>query len=117
MSILRRLLPRRDRADRRGAPLVVIQINFFGFDAAAWVRGLLHRRRRIAAIEPPRRSMPSSFIGGGRSLAGRALAELDAQIPSEPRHFHGAAPVVEEAPATDPAPPVRILLGRPHRGR
>jgi len=116
MSILRRLLPRRDRADRRVAPLIVVNI-FVGLDAAGWLRGLLRRRRRIAAIEPPRRSMPSSFIGGGRSLAGRALAELDAQIPSEPRHFHGAAPVVEEAPATDPAPPVRILLGRPHRGR
>jgi hypothetical protein len=100
MSILRRLFGR-DRADRpvRG-PLVVIQINFFGLDTTGWLRGLLRRRRRALAGEAPRRiSRQSSFVGGGRSQASRALADLDSRIiePSEPRGFdHGAAPVVDE---------------------
>lgn len=98
MSILRRLLARRERSDRpsdRG-PLIVVNINFFGFDAAGWLRGLVRRRRPIPASEAPRRiSTQSSFGGGGR---GRALAELDARIePSEPRGFdHGHAPVIDE---------------------
>jgi len=101
MSILRRLVARRERGDRpsdRG-PLIVVNmnINFLGFDAAGWLRGLVRRRRRIPASEAPRRiSTQSSFVGGGR---GRALAELDARIePSElPRGFdHGAAPVIDE---------------------
>jgi hypothetical protein len=117
-SIIRRLFARRgergDRPSDRG-PLVVVNI-FVGLDATAgWVRGLLRRRRRVPASEAPRRSMPSSFIGGGRS---RALSELDSCIPNEPRRSdRGAGPVMDEAePATDPAPPVRIYLGRLRRG-
>jgi hypothetical protein len=116
MKIFGRLFNRRDReiSDRpsvRG-PLIVVNVNFFGLDAH-WLRGLL-RRRRIAPPRPTRPiSMQSSFLGGGRA---RALAELDGRI--ESRGFdRGSAPVVEEAPATEPAPPVRILLGRPGRER
>lgn len=99
MSILRRLFGR-ERADRpvRG-PLIVVNINFFGVDAAHWLRGLLQPRRRVQASGAPRRiSTQSSFVRGGRSLAGRALAELDSRIePSEPRGFdHGHAPVIDE---------------------
>jgi len=120
-SIMRRLFSRRgERGDRpavRG-PLIIVNVNFFGADAARWFFGFLRRRRPAPAIEPPPRprSMPSSFISGGRS---RALAELDACIPNEPRGFdRRAGPVINEAePATDPAPPVRIYLGRPRRER
>jgi len=117
--MLRRLFARRgERADRPAArgPLVVINLNFFFGLGAPILRGLL--RRQAPELEPPRRprSMPSSFIGGGRS---RALSELDACIPNEPRGFdRGAGPVINEAePATELAPPVRILLGRPRRER
>jgi hypothetical protein len=108
-----RLFSRR-RADRPAArgPLVVINLNFFFGLGAPILRGLL--RRQAPALEPPRRprSMPSSFVGGGRS---RALSELDACIPNEPRGFdRRAGPVINEA---EPAPPVRILLGRPGRER
>jgi hypothetical protein len=101
MKIFDRLFDRRDwqlsdRPARVRGPLVVIQINFFGFDTTGWLRGLLRRRRRALAGEAPRRiSTQSSFVGGGRA---RALAELDARIePSEPSGFdHGAAPVIDE---------------------
>jgi hypothetical protein len=114
MKIFGRLFDRRDRqiSDRpsvRG-PLIVVNVNFFGLDAARWFFGFLRRRRRAPAIEAARRiSTQSSFIGGGRA---RALAELDARIePVQSARFdHGAGPVVDEA---DPAPPIRIYLGRP----
>jgi len=111
-----RLFARR-RADRPAArgPLIIVNLNFFFGLGAPILRGLL--RRGAPAIEPPPRprSMPSSFISGGRS---RALAELDACLP-EPRRFErGAGPVIDQAePATDPAPGVRIYLGRPRRER
>ena len=66
MKILRRLFGRgsglSDRPSIRG-PLVIVNINFFGADAARWLSGFLRRRRHTAAGEPPplRRSMPSSL--------------------------------------------------------
>jgi hypothetical protein len=100
MKIFRHLFGRRDRqiSERpsiRG-PLIVVNVNFFGADAARWLFGFLRRRRRAAASEARRRiSTQSSFVAGGRA---RALAELDARIePSEPSGFdHGAAPVIDE---------------------
>jgi hypothetical protein len=120
ISIMRRLFSRRgERGDRPSVsgPLIVVNINFFGLDAARSFFSFLRRRRRVPASEAPRRiSTQSSFVGGGRS---RALSELDACIPNEPRGFdRRAGPVINEAePATEPAPPVRILLGRPRRER
>jgi len=101
-SIMRRLFSRRGERDDRASvsgPLIVVNINFFGLDAARSFFSFLRRRRRVPASEATRRistqSRQSSFVGGGRS---RALAELDARIePNEPRGFdHGAAPVIDE---------------------
>jgi hypothetical protein len=116
MKIFGRLFDRRDRqiSDRpsvRG-PLIVVNVNFFGADAARWFFGFLRRRRRPAASEAPRRiSTQSSFVGGGRSLASRALAELDSRIePSEPSGFDHLGAPVEDAPR-------RIEVGHVDRAR
>jgi hypothetical protein len=113
MKIFHYLFGRRDRqiSDRpsvRG-PLIVVNVNFFGLDAARWFFGFLRRRRRAPAIEAARRiSTQSSFIGGGRA---RALAELDARIePSEPSGFDHPGALVEDAPR-------RIEVGHVDRAR